>query len=378
MRIWITVSHPQMSVHQTIGDIVRLKTIAKALRDRGAEVSIITWRDANEKVAEEPSAVKTISIKGWVPRAVWATLKDVSYRRLNRSFHRMLLDRKDRPDAIIDYNFYFNDAAIRFGRQTGVPVYLNFEGFIEDSMRDPAKSLLRRMGQHFEIGKYRSVSAILCVSEPLKASLQRAIGGESPPIHVVPNAVELNAVPERKSRKYPKVGFLGGLSSWYAIDQLIRTCDQIRRSGILFDLEIIGDGPERPALGELIRSLDATAWCELAGLVPHDQVHERIAQFDIGVITNHKWWTSPLKLLEYGAAALPVVAPRMESITSLVPEESLTLFEPERYDQMRQCLVELLAKPSLREELGQALHAMVRGKYGTEAMASRLTYILNG
>lgn len=46
MNVWITVSHPLVSQVQTIGDIVRLKTIAEALGTLGHRAEIIACRDA--------------------------------------------------------------------------------------------------------------------------------------------------------------------------------------------------------------------------------------------------------------------------------------------------------------------------------------------
>lgn len=62
MNVWITVSHPLVSQVQTIGDIVRLKTIAEALGALGHRAEIIAWRDARAGEQPQSLASKTIAV----------------------------------------------------------------------------------------------------------------------------------------------------------------------------------------------------------------------------------------------------------------------------------------------------------------------------
>lgn len=385
--LWITVSHPGISEDSTIGDIIRLKTLRRAIELEGYCVRMITAGDACDLTLLSQPKNETHGrrrlkehLKTFVPSLVWSTLKDLSYLRLNRLFLRILrAEGEPLPDAIIDYNFYLNDAALRFARGRGIPIYLNCETLIPDSMPATQRSLLRHFGERFERRKYQNVDRILAVSEPLAQRLREITTAKGPPIDVIPNAVEIpNTLDSGNFRSVlaPNgeivVGFVGGLSDWYSLDRLIEACAGIRQRFSGFRLVIVGDGPERGTLETQIQRLNADGWCILTGKISHDEISRYLTCFDIGVITNHKWWTSPLKLLEYGAHGAAVVAPRIESISSMVSGDEVVLFEPGDLAMFSKRIEGLLFDRCSRKSLGEALKRRVQAEYGMDSMRRRL------
>lgn len=386
---WITVSHPSLSSQGTIGDIIRLRTLRRALQAEGWTTRMITAADECQQPLLSQPRNETVRrrwikdrVKQVVPRVFWSTLKDLSYRRLNHQFHDLLDRRPDRPDLIVDYNFYFNDAALRFARKHGIPIHLNFEGFIADSMADVPRSLLRRLGQRFELAKYAAVDAIWTVSKPLQAELRRLLGERAPDIHVIPNAMDPTSQTDRSLRAELRledkmvVGFIGGLSPWFSLPELLESCDRLRRDVPNLHLLLVGDGPQRRRLEGQLEKLGGGGWCTMVGQIPHEQAPRYIACFDVAVITNHKWWTSPLKLLEYGAAGVPVVAPRLPSITSMVDDGEVAFFTPDDFSDFQAKLKSILDLGRAGCEMGQILQRRVAADYGTMAMRRRIRLAL--
>lgn len=325
-------------------------------------------------------------IKNFAPRSIWSTIKDVRYQRLNQQFYRLLKQNDlPRPHAIIDYNFYFNDAAIRFGSENDIPVVLNFESFVCDSMIGPNLSMLKLWGRRFERQKYLRATRMMTVSEPLAAALYKDLGPNPPPIDIVPNAVDLRiaqpaatVIPSLRQHlgipPLPVVGFVGALSPWYSLDELVNACNSISRAGARFHLMIIGDGPERP---RLLRMLEKASFSySLPGVIPHREIFPYIACFDVAVITNHKWWTSPLKLLEYGAMGRAVLAPAMASIKAHASADQIELFEPGNWAQLRCSLAQLLQDNVRRGNLGQKLRRHIEQEFSIEQMGARLEMVL--
>lgn len=383
--VWITVSHPGLSSEGTIGDIIRLRALQRALEAEGWSTRMITLADQRQPGSRsQPQSETTmrwrakIYVKRIVPRFVWSTLKDLAYRRLNHRFYNLLESQQDRPDLIVDYNFYFNNAALRFARKHEIPIHLNIEGFIADSMEDVPRSLLRRIGAHFESRKYTLVDSIWTVSEPLKTALERLLGDRTPTIHVIPNATDPIDDEDRSLRgelgleNKTVVGFVGGLSRWFSLDQLIDSCHRLRQDVPSLRLMLVGDGPERRRLEEQIEQVGGAEWCTMVGKVAHDEVSRYISCFDVAVITNHKWWTSPLKLLEYGAVGVPVIAPNLPSITSMVEEDEVAVFEQNDFSDFRKKLRLLIDLGRRRQEMGERLKQRVVTDYSTEVMRNRI------
>jgi len=391
MKAWITVSHPSLSCHGMIGDIIRLRTLQRAVEHEGWRTRMITTAEHCQQTLLSQPQNETESrrrikdaLKRGAPKFVWSTLKDLSYRRLNHRFYELLESQPDRPDLIVDYNFYFNDAALRFARKHGIPVHLNFEGFIPDSMADVPRSFLRTIGHRFELNKYSAVDAIWTVSQPLEMELRRLLGSAAPAIHVIPNAMD---PPDRIDGSLRKefgleektvVGFVGGLSPWFSLDRLLEACNRLRYDNPKLHLVLVGDGPERNRLEQQIEQLDAHTWCTLVGQVCHEEVPRHIACFDVAVVTNHKWWTSPLKLLEYGAVGMPVVAPDLPSITSIVADDEAVIFRRDDFKDFEEKLKTLIDLGAKRRDLGKRLQRRVVAEYSTAAMRSRIREALSG
>ena len=104
----------------------------------------------------------------------------------------------------------------------------------------------------------------------------------------------------------------------------------------------------------------------LIGAVPHEDVPAILASADIGVAPfdvaahpslAHEFHWSPLKIFEYMASGLPVVAPRIERLANIVSDgkEGL-LYDAADPDALAHAL-ERLSSPSVRQPLGTAARA---------------------
>jgi glycosyltransferase involved in cell wall biosynthesis len=381
LRIWITVSHPGMDESDTIGDMVRLKRIREVLGQLGHSATIITLRNciaANAGAAEGSAAGSGATkrlIKRCLPRRLWATLKDMAYQRSSNQFRAGLEARRDVPDLIIDYNFYWSDAAIRFAKQNRIPFILNVESLVADSIPEVMLSWVRKQGEAFEMRKYRGADRLWTVSAPLATALIDRIGVDATAIDVVPNAASRPAVPDVPLGGIPAgalvLGFVGGFADWYSLDRLVAAFLELRRQFPQLTLLLVGDGPERPRIESLLQDAPHDAYV-LPGKVPHVEVSRYIARMDLCVITNHTWWSSPLKLLEYGAQGKPVIAPNLPSITSMVSTDEVQFFRVGDFREFTTACSSLLADPETRRRLGSNLLRAVETRYSPEAMAERI------
>lgn len=173
--------------------------------------------------------------------------------------------------------------------------------------------------------------------------------------------------------------FAGAFRSWHGAIHLARAIRQLRERGrsdigALF----IGDGPERPAVEAEAAGLDNVIF---AGAIPHEQMPSALSAAHIGVapfdLAAHKplslgFYWSPLKMFEYMATGLPVVAPAVARIPELVEHgrEGL-LYDPADSAALARTL-EQLSDAGSRARLGAAARDRAVREYSWKAHCDAL------
>ena len=82
---------------------------------------------------------------------------------------------------------------------------------------------------------------------------------------------------------------------------------------------IIGDGPYRNEIEILAKSLDVSEYIEITGMIPFNEVVERLSKADIFVLTSH-WEGMPNAVAEAMAMRLPVIMTACEGSAELIGE----------------------------------------------------------
>jgi glycosyltransferase involved in cell wall biosynthesis len=155
--------------------------------------------------------------------------------------------------------------------------------------------------------------------------------------------------------------FAGAFRNWHGAIHLVRAIKTLRARGRTdIGAVLIGDGPERPRVREEASGVPGILF---AGALPHDAMPAALAASDIGVapfdLQAHAplllgFYWSPLKIFEYMAAGLPVVAPAVDRIPALVAHEREgLLYDPRDPDALAAAL-EQLTDPAPRARLGAA------------------------
>jgi alpha-maltose-1-phosphate synthase len=168
--------------------------------------------------------------------------------------------------------------------------------------------------------------------------------------------------------------FAGAFRNWHGAVHLAAALRDLRvrgRSDI--GAVFIGDGPERPRVREAVAGLQGVVF---TGAVPHASMPASLAACDIGAapfdIAAHRplslgFYWSPLKMFEYMAAALPVVAPDADRISTLVGHEREgLLYRPGDHGSLASALERLTDAP-LRARLGAAARERAVREYSWAA-----------
>ena len=142
-----------------------------------------------------------------------------------------------------------------------------------------------------------------------------------------PSGVDIELfAPAREKRRWPEADdpvrlvFVGSLETAKPLLPLCRAVEVANREGMHFELSFVGDGPARE--GILDRAARSPGLIRYLGRIPYHQVPDVLAATHLGVLpcpdTLEYQVESPIKLFEYLAAGLPVLASRVSCHTDVL------------------------------------------------------------
>jgi glycosyltransferase involved in cell wall biosynthesis len=213
----------------------------------------------------------------------------------------------------------------------------------------------------------RRADRIVAVSDELKRWLV-GLGVDAGRITVLANAVdpgrfEVESETREDARRRlgvderPVVVFVGTLKPWHDPAILVRALGVLRERNVAPHLLLVGDGPERERLEALASQEGLSSLLTFTGSVTHDEVPGYLAAADVAVATYHPdtgSYFSPLKLFEYLAAGLPVVAAEMGEIPHCVRRgETGLLYPPGDAEALADALATLIADRERAVALGR-------------------------
>ncbi len=357
------------------GQRVHIREVQDALRDLGHEVLEVSPVPAREAAGETPVPTWRrrclTALTGISPPGVYELLELgynlVAYQALARAIRRF------RPDFLYERYALNTVAGAWVARRFGVPLLLEVNSPLADEKRDQGQLMLYRLARWLENDVLRRATRVLTVTGVLRRRLAGQAGLPPEQILVVPNGVRPEAFEvlsaEREARRRQLdlrgrlvVGAVGFFREWHGIDLLLRC---VAGNAVLRErvhvLLVGGDGPAVPGLKATAARLGLAPQVTFAGDVPHGGVPSYLAAMDIGLIPRVVEYASPLKLFEYLAAGLPVVAPRQENLMEILTDGTDALcFTPEDAAGLVCCRLRLVEDDGLRRRIGAAARQTIR------------------
>lgn len=173
--------------------------------------------------------------------------------------------------------------------------------------------------------------------------------------------------------------FAGAFRAWHGAMQIVEAMKLLQQRGVDdVSAVLVGNGPEHRAVREAAREVPRVLF---TGALPHHSMPAALAAADIGVapfdIERHAplamaFYWSPLKIFEYMASGLPVVAPAIDRIQQLVGHaREGWLYDPAQPSGLADALT-MLRDPDLRARLGVAARARAVREYSWQAHCERL------
>lgn len=218
----------------------------------------------------------------------------------------------------------------------------------------------------------RFSNAFLACSHAVRRYYQLELRYPEAKIHVVHNALDLSrfdSLPDRSSARQmlgaPDDALIlvsvASLTEQKGHRYLLEAFATVQRSFPKARMWLVGDGVLRQSLEELAERLEVAASVEFLG--KRLDVPVLLAAADVFVLAS-LWEGMGLVLAEAGAAALPVVATRVDGVPE-VTEEGKTglLVPPQRPDLLAEAMASLLGSEELRQRFGRSALEHVKNTF---------------
>jgi glycosyltransferase involved in cell wall biosynthesis len=292
----------------------------------------------------------------------------------------------DPPDFIYERASLYATAGVSLARALRVPLILEVNAPLAVEQATYRATGFGTLAAEAERWTLTHADAVVVVSSQLGEHV-RSLGAEASRVHVMPNGVNPELFfpgardPELRSRLGlnggPVIGFVGGLRPWHGVEVLPELMERLSAKFGNLHLVIAGDGPLRSQLVSELKRRNLSSRAVLAGLVPHEEVAGLIRQFDVAVAPygkqDHTFYFSPLKLFEYMACGVPVVAPALGQIPEVIREgETGLLYPAGDLESLTARCEQLIGAADIRQRLGRAAADLVKSQFTWSRNAARV------
>ena len=175
------------------------------------------------------------------------------------------------------------------------------------------------------------------------------------------------------------VGFVGSMKPWHGVGDLLAAFAQLQAQEPNNRLLLVGDGPARGELQSRADSLGLSSAVHFTGAVSPAEIPAVLASMDVAVAPFHdraNFYFSPLKVYEYMAAGLPVVATDVGQLRDLIESGTTGLLVPPSAPAaLASALGRLRREPALRARFGQTARARVLNEFTWERNARRILHL---
>ena len=380
MRVAYICADSGVPVFGSKGCSIHVQEIVRAMQRQGAQVELFATRFDGDP----PPALETVPIHE-IPVAPERepALRERSRLAANHDLHAML-ERNGSFDLIYERYSLWSYAGMKYAQAVGVPGLLEVNAPLVEE-RAKHGILVDRPGAERVAEKvFSRATTLIAVSKELVDYLERYPAARGR-VHLLSNGVDPNRFPVCLKPSYHTqpgtftIGFLGTLKPWHGLPLLVEAFAEVHGRDPDSLLLIVGDGPERSSLMADLSERGLNKAVYLTGAVAPSDVPGLLASMDVGVAPypqHPHFYFSPLKLYEYMAAGLPVVASRIGQVARVIQEGvNGLLYPPGDAGALAAVLDRLRREPELRARLGEAARETVIQEHTWDEVAARIFHL---
>jgi glycosyltransferase involved in cell wall biosynthesis len=376
MRIAYICADPGIPVFGQKGCSIHVQEVIRAFRQQGATVELFAVRWGDEPPADLAD-LKTHRLP-LVPKGE-PSLREQVALAINPDLQTDL-ELNGPFDLIYERYSLWSYSAMEFAQAQNIPGILEVNAPLIEEQAEHRGLVHRGQAEGVAERVFRAASGIVAVSEEVKAYLSR--WGIANKVQVIPNGVNHQRFAASVESAIPKkpdtftVGFVGSLKPWHGLSHLVNAFAQLHHQVPQSRLLIVGDGPQRDSLQADLEQKGLSTVTHLTGAVSPADIPALLRSMDVAISpypANLNFYFSPLKVVEYMAAGLPVVVSDIGQLSHLVSHGETGWLCPAGDElALADALERLWLFPDLRERLGQTGRRYILAHHTWERVAERI------
>ncbi|HYU57536.1 MAG TPA: glycosyltransferase family 4 protein [Actinomycetota bacterium] len=377
MRIAVLCSDTGIRVPDTKGASLHLVAVASALARIGHDVMLIGVAGHGGP----PSGMEALLVRhpGW-SKGIRRELRKLS------TVERLVREARDPlarfvPDIVYERLALFGTAGVRLAAAVGAPHVIEVNALLAEEEARWRGLRLAGMARRRERVVLRSADLRVAVSDEVASAVEATAPGR--PTAVLPNGVDgalfarLPGAAEARAflglpADAPVVGFAGSLRPWHGLEVAVEALREL--PGVV--LAVAGEGEVRAGLEERARRLGVADRVVWIGQLPHQLIPGFLAALDVAVLPYPAlpdFAFSPLKLYEYLAAGIPVVASDLGQVRAVLEDGQGVLVPPGQPAVLADAVREVLGDLGAARERAARVRRVALEEHTWERRARSLT-----
>jgi len=338
------------------GGVVVIADIINKFAELGNDVTVITpdldWNGEqfNPEINSKIKVIRTDTPS--------RTKIKVAARRCQSNIKKMAIEigKSNQFDFIFTIFHPFHlvpKAAVEAANELGIPSIVK----VDDAIYEKAsgiKSLQRKIEKMINGKTLRAGTKILVSNKDTKKIIIDEYGVKSEKISIIPNGVDLSLFDITSKKNPRKIVFAGAMYYHRGLDILLEAIPYIIKKIPDTKFVLLGSGAEMDKLKKIVLENKLEDSVEFKGWLKREKIPENISDASIGIgplrLTDVTSRALPIKVLEYMAVSLPIIAQKgtlpedvlenekngyfIENINDLVEKIILLLNQPEKIEEM--------------------------------------------
>ena len=354
MKILVPVFHfPPISG----GGVVVITDIINKFAELGNEVTVITpdlYWNGEQFNPEINSKIKIIRTETPSRTKIKVAARRCQSNIKNKSIEVGKLNQFDFIFTIFHPFHLVPKAAVEAAKKLDIPSIIKVDDAIYEKSSG-IKSLQRKIEKMINGKTLRAGTKILVSNNETKKIIIDEYNVIQEKISIVPNGVDLSMFNITKKKNPKKVVFAGAMYYHRGLDVLLETIPLVIEKIPDAKFVLLGSGTEMDKLKEIVSKNKLDNSVEFKGWIERQKIPENIADASIGIgplrLTEVTSRALPIKVLEYMAVSLPLIAQK-GTLPNDVLENEKNGFFIENHIELAEKIILLLNEPKKVQNMG--------------------------
>ncbi len=215
---------------------------------------------------------------------------------------------------------------------------------------------------------FRQADQVVCISDIVRHYVKHEFKVKEQRLRVIRNGIDLERTEQRPKGPFHRVAKLiavGRLAPQKDHTTLLKALAMVKAP---WELEIVGDGPDRVELQRLALTLGIEKHVTFSGSV--DDVPQRLAQADLFCFPS-RWEGQGIALLEAMAAGVPAIASDLPIFREIFNEDSLAFAKPQAPSSWARVIQSTIIDPATAFDRAERARHITEKEFALNTMVDR-------